>query len=130
MLFTLNFQLTLMLFNIISGLFLGLTYDVFKAIEKNNETNNIINIIEWILYFIFITISYYIAHIYFVKAFISWYTAFVCIISFVFYMKFLSKYIREILISLTSNIMSIFSIISKYIKLPFYMVKVIFKKIF
>ncbi len=129
MLFSLDFQLILMLFNIFSGLFLGLTYDIFKALEKNNEAHNFINIIEWVLYFIFITITYYITHVYFVKAFISWYTCIVCILSFAFYIKFLSKYLRGVLIILTYSIISMFSIISKYIKLPFYLIKHMIKKI-
>ncbi len=129
MLFSLDFQLVLLFFNVLSGLFLGLTYDIFKSLEKHNGTNKFINIFEWILYFIFITISYFIAHIYFVKAFLSWYTIIVCILSFVLYMKIISKYLRTIIFYLTDNISIILSIISKYIKLPFYLIKVIIKKV-
>jgi|GEM_PF-6616988 len=129
MLFTLNFQLTLILFNIVSGLFLGLTYDFFKALQVNDEANSFINVLEWVLYYIFITLSYYIAHIYFVKAFISWYTVIVCIFSFVLYMKFLSKYVRNVFIIAMNNISSFFSIVSKYVKFPLYAIKFMIKKI-
>lgn len=128
MLFTLDFQMTLMLFNVLNGLVLGLTYDLFKVLETKNGTNRFINILEWVLYYIFITISYYIAHVYFVKAFISWYTIVVCLISFIFYMKFLSRYIRKSLTLVAESIGSFFSIASKYIKLPFYAIKLVIKK--
>ena len=128
MLFTLDFQLTLILFNIVSGLFLGLSYDFFKALQMNDESNSFINILEWVLYFIFITISYYIAHIYFIKAFISWYTIIICIFISVLYMKFLSKYFRNLLRIFIYYISSLFSIVSKYVKFPFYAIKFMIKR--
>lgn len=119
-------QLYLLFIFIISGIVIGIFFDIFRILRKSFKTSDLITYIEdalfWIITAIFLLVIIFI----FQDGQIRNYTVLGLIIGFVVYILTISKYFIKInvfLINLLKNL------INKIIKILFYPLKLIFKPI-
>lgn len=118
-------QFNIIFFSIAAGFISGLLFDLYRIIRGCCRSKVII-IIQDILFFILLSLIIFTFLLYTDRAMLNLYVYLFIIISILFYLKFISRYIFRFYKLILSNISKIIRIIIKNI---IYMIKIVFYRI-
>ncbi|SHJ80106.1 spore cortex biosynthesis protein YabQ [Hathewaya proteolytica DSM 3090] len=130
MILNLKFQLTLFVFSLLSGIMIGIFFDIYRMIRGINSPNNIITFIEDLLFWLLMSTIVFIFLLYTNYAYVSIYVYVLIFFGMYLYLMLFSRYILKTLIILKNILLKVLRITFKNLFFVFELIFSGFKKIF
>lgn len=118
MLFSISFQLRLLIFSVLGGILTGILFDIYRLIRGLSNPNKLITLVEDILFWIFASILVFTFLLYTNYAYVSIYIYLLIFIGMIIYLKILSDLFILLLYNLNKFIYKVMRIMLKYIMFP------------
>lgn len=118
MIFSLKYQLDLIVFSLASGIIIGIFFDIYRMLRGLKHINSIVSFIEDILFWIFMSIIIFIFIFTFFKAYLSVYVYIMIALGIYFYIYFFSKHFIKITSYISGILIKNIRVFLKYIFYP------------
>jgi len=119
MLISICFQIRLIFFSLVAGIFTGILFDIYRLLRGLKNPNKYITFVEDVLFWILGSILVFLFLLYTDYAYVSIYIYLIIFLGIVIYIKFFSDIIISILIIVFGNISRALRILGKCIVFPF-----------
>lgn len=127
MLIPIKTQLNVLIYSIVSGILIGILFDLYRLLRGFVRDNNIITFFEDMLFWIFTSIIIFIFLLYTNYAFIEVYVFLYIALGMFCYFKFISRHFIYIQYKIVSNLNKSLRIFFKLLIYPFQLIKFYFK---
>lgn len=126
MILNINFQINLFIFSLLSGIMIGIFFDLYRTIRGVNTPGNIVTIVQDLLFWLLISTIVFIFLLYTNYAYVSIYVYLLIFLALGLYLRFFSKYVSYVVTNIFSYV---YKVIRFTVKNIYFVVELFFNRI-